>query len=69
MLRMRLNEGIDFNVLESRFGAVAAARVRNAFASYESGDFLRMTRNRVAFTAEGMLVSNSILSDVLEFGD
>ena len=69
MLRMRLNEGIDFNVLESRFGTVAAARVRNAFAPYESGDFLRMTRNRVAFTAEGMLVSNSILSDVLEFGD
>ena len=69
MLRMRLNEGIEFRALEERFGADAVEWARKSFAPYKEGDFLRMTQDRVAFTAEGMLVSNSILSDVLEFGD
>ena len=69
MLRMRLNEGIDFRSLEARFGVEAVGRVQKSFAPYRSGGLLDLSEERVAFTVEGMLVSNSILSDVLEFGN
>lgn len=69
MLRMRLNEGIRFFSLAERFGEEAVVQLKKSLASYEAGGFLRMAEDRVAFTAEGMLVSNSILSDVLEFGN
>lgn len=68
MLRMRLNEGVSFRALETRFGGAAAEQVRKSFAVYQSGDFLRIDRNHMAFTAEGMLVSNTILSEALDFG-
>ena len=69
MLRMRLNEGIDFRSLEARFGVEAVGRVQKSFTSYRSGGLLDLSEERVAFTVEGMLVSNSILSDVLVFGE
>ena len=67
MLRMRLTEGIVFEELVSRFGADAAKNICERLEKFEKGGFVCRTREGMAFTTEGMLVSNSILSDVLEF--
>ena len=69
MLRMRLTDGIRFQSLESLFGAEAVDQVKRSLAVYEGSGLLCITPERVAFTPEGMLVSNSILSDVLVFGE
>ncbi len=67
MLRMRLAEGISLSELGARFGELAARRIRESFRKYQSGGFIRERADGFSFTPEGFLVSNAILSDVLEF--
>lgn len=68
MLRMRLSEGISMKELARRFGFAEAERMGKSLSVYEKGGFVKRTDGGYAFTPEGMLVSNSVLSDVLDFG-
>lgn len=68
MLQMRLNKGVSEKELYRRFGRTDAEKLIRAIASYEKGGFVKSTAEGYAFSAEGMLVSNTILSDVLDFG-
>ena len=67
MLRMRLAEGISLVDLAGRFGRTSAERIQTSLEKYVSGGFVRETDARLAFTPQGFLVSNTILSDVLDF--
>ena len=67
MLGMRLREGISQKRLQERFGALAEPFAR-AFTPYVAGGFVKQTEEGYAVTTKGMLVSNSILSDILDFG-
>lgn len=67
MLRMRLARGIDKAKFARRFGMSFEA----AYGDLDRlvlGGFLENTAERVAFTARGMQLSNTILSDWLDFG-
>ena len=65
MLGMRMERGIDLAEYKNRFGEdfpVGADCIR----TYFQGDFLRLEGDRLFFTENGFLVSNVILSDLLE---
>ena len=66
MLRMRLREGLRIRAFTERFGHPPTAFLE-AFSAYRAGGFLRETGDGIAFTPEGFLVSNTILSEVLDF--
>ena len=68
MLRMRLAEGLSLSELGARFGEEAACRIRTSLESYVPGGFVRATADGFAFTPKGFLVSNTVLSEVLDFG-
>ncbi len=67
MLRMRLADGISFSELGERFGEDAVSKIRNALVKYEQRDLVRRTEKGIAFTPKGFLVSNTVLSEVLDF--
>jgi oxygen-independent coproporphyrinogen-3 oxidase len=67
MLQMRLAKGLDLPLLSDRFGAAAGERFSDALGQYEASGLILRDGERLAFTPRGMLVSNSILSDVLCF--
>ena len=67
MLGMRLADGIALSEFKERFG-------RDFLSEFETferfkPEFIRMDPKRCAFTEKGMLVSNYILSDALDFGE
>ena len=66
MLGLRLCEGVDLDSLRAEHGEQVLA-YDNAFAPYISRGLMRKIGSRLAFTSEGMYVSNAILSEVLEF--
>lgn len=66
MLGMRLAEGVDFLPLVKQYGEEALA-YSNALSAYIDGGFVKLDGTRLSFTEEGMYVSNTILSDVLDF--
>lgn len=66
MLRMRLFEGIDEADFHARFGL----SFEEAYGSLDrlvEGGFLTRQNGRIAFTEKGMYVSNTILSEWLDF--
>lgn len=67
MLRMRLAEGIQKADFSHRFGTKFEDCYGDLTSLVRSG-FLENTDTRVAFTARGMQVSNTILSQWLDFG-
>lgn len=67
MLRMRLTAGVDENDFEERFGTPFENTFGKKLRAYESGGFVRQTKDGWAFTPAGMYVSNAILSEILEF--
>ena len=69
MLQMRLRKGISRQVLADRFGDLAARETEKRLLSYVADGFVEKTADGYAFTVDGMLVSNSILSEILEFGE
>ena len=69
MLRMRLADGISLSELGTRFGEEAACRIRTSLEKYMPGGFVRATADGFAFTPKGFLVSNTILSEILDFGE
>ena len=65
MLGMRLSGGMDLNKFRERFGK-ELSECFPAFGKY-TPEYVVLDRERCFFTEKGMLVSNFILSDVLDF--
>jgi len=67
MLRLRLTDGVDPEEVSARFGLDFDATFGNTLAKYASQGFVKRTEGRWALTREGFYVSNTILSDLLDF--
>ena len=67
MLRFRLCEGVDVAAFESRFGVSFAQTYGNKLAPFLGSGLVRCESGRYYLTQEGMLVSNAILSEILDF--
>ena len=66
MLRMRLCAGVSASSFEQRFGENFEERFGKAFSRYIDPGFVCRRGDGYAFTPEGMYVSNTILSEVLD---
>lgn len=66
MLGMRLFAGIDEREFVARFGA-SFEETYGDLSPYIAAGFLKREGGRIAFTEQGMLVSNAILSEWLNF--
>ena len=69
MLRLRLREGISSEEFGRRFGRDFEEMYGRKLEKYVPGGYVAVRRGHYALTPRGMLVSNYILSDILEFGD
>lgn len=67
MLRMRLFDGIELADFERRFGTSFEAQYGST-EMLQRGGFLIKNGGSLAFTEQGMRVSNAVLSDWLDFG-
>ena len=67
MLRFRLCEGVDASVFEKRFGVSFWEAYGKKLAPFLSAGLVCQEGNRYFFSREGMLVSNTILSEILDF--
>jgi coproporphyrinogen III oxidase-like Fe-S oxidoreductase len=68
MLRLRLAEGID----KGKFLSLAKKSFKEVYPSVDSyikGGFMVEDEKKIAFTTKGFLVSNTILSQMLEFDE
>ncbi len=66
MLRMRLAAGINCSDFQSRFG-VSLFDVVGSLDRYVEAGYIKKDAGCVSFTERGVFVSNTILSDILEF--
>ena len=67
MLGMRLSQGVDISSFKDRFGE-EIFEVFGKIRQY-SPEFIEISDRKCRFTEKGVFVSNSILSDVLNFGE
>ena len=67
MLRFRLCEGVNVSVFESRFGVSFEELYGKKLAPFVKSGLVRSEGGRYYLTREGMLVSNAILSEILDF--
>lgn len=67
MLGMRTTDGISNAEFQKRFGRSLGDAFGTAFDNALYRRFLRKTADGYAFTQEGLMVSNTILSDILDF--
>jgi len=65
MLRLRLEEGIDLADYRARFGRDLLADRAQTLAPYRRAGLLREENGRLALTTAGMLLSNTVLADLL----
>ena len=66
MLRFRLAEGIDKRIYCALFGADFDVKYRKRLEPFIAGGFVTDTPECCALTADGMYVSNTIISSVLD---
>ena len=66
MLRLRLKEGLLFNEYEERFKTDLPKRLINAALPLEKAGLLKINGKSLALTDQGMIVSNSIITELLE---
>ena len=66
MLRMRLSEGISLYDFESRFG-IPLEETCGSLDKYVQAGYIKKDAGRVFFAESGVFVSNTILSDILDF--
>ena len=69
MLRLRLREGLHIPTLENRFGVDFEERFGRRLDAYRKMRLVGRDGESVFLTAEGMYVSNAILSDLLDFSE
>lgn len=65
MLGLRMNEGIGISEFQSRFGRDAAESFSDRMKKYVEAGLAGSSEGRIFLTVKGLLVSNSILSDVM----
>ena len=66
MLRLRLADGIDKKVYKALFGIDFDTKYRERLNGYIEGGFVTDTPERCCLTIDGMYVSNTILSSILD---
>ena len=66
MLRMRLSDGVDKREYTSMFGFDFDARYAEKLKKYVDAGFVVNSEERCAFTTDGMYISNTVLSSILE---
>ena len=69
MLRLRLEEGIDTADYAARFGRDFYGEFDRVLLPYRHAGLLREEGGRLALTTEGMLLSNTVLADLLAAND
>ena len=67
MLRFRLCEGVDVALFKNRFGVSFEEMYGKKLEPFIKSGLVRREGDRYFLTPEGMLVSNTILSDILDF--
>lgn len=67
MLRFRLCEGVDVAAFENRFGVSFEGTYGKKLAPFIASELVRREGGRYYLSPEGMLVSNAILSQILDF--
>lgn len=65
MLRLRLEEGISFADYRARFGRDFRKEFDVVLAPYRRAGLVREEGDRLRLTTEGMLLSNTVLADLL----
>ena len=68
MLRLRLAEGLDRESFRLRFGKDFDTEFPQTKAYVQNG-FMKNNGSSIVFTSKGFFVSNTILSDMLDFGE
>ena len=66
MLRMRLGDGVDKQAYRSLFGFDFDSRYGGKLKNYVDSGFVISDGDSCRFTTDGMYVSNSILSTILD---
>ena len=66
MLQLRLSDGVDLNIIKNQFNI----KLNNDFHSkcllLNKGGLINIKENNISLTNKGMLVSNSIITEILE---
>ena len=68
MLRFRLCQGLDASVFEERFGISFEGTYGKKLAPFVRSGLVCKEGERYFFSRQGLLVSNTILSEILDFG-
>lgn len=66
MLGLRMNEGLSYSEIAEEFGEGFAGYIIARLGRYVEEGFMEHDYNRFYFTTKGFLVSNSILSELIE---
>ena len=66
MLSLRLKEGLCFEEYRERFGKDLPDSVKKAALPLKEAGLLNINADRISLTDRGMLLSNSIITNLLE---
>ena len=66
MLRLRIKDGIDLIEIKNRFNVELNKDFYSKCELFEKGGLLNIKENSISLTNKGMLVSNSIITEILE---
>lgn len=66
MLRLRLKDGIDINETENLFNIKFSPEFFVKCECFEKNGLINKNENKISLTNKGMLVSNSIITEILE---
>lgn len=66
MLKMRLAKGLTHSACNEKFGTNIPSALLKRAQKYEKHKLLTINEEGLSFTAEGFLVSNAVLSDLLD---
>ena len=66
MLHLRLKEGINIKEYTEKYGKELPKEFLELCKSFEKAEFLKFQENRISLTNKGMLLSNSIIAELLE---
>ena len=66
MLRLRLSTGIDREEYFHKFGEELPKEFFEICSRFEKAGYMRINKNGIRLTNEGMLISNSVISELLD---
>ncbi|MDP4120375.1 MAG: radical SAM family heme chaperone HemW [Bacillota bacterium] len=66
MLRLRLSEGVNYQAFEERFNKKLPKKYIDRVEKFLSPGFVECTENGFNLTKDGFIVSNSIISEILD---